>query len=216
VTVRKVLPAAALTLLVCAGVGGIASAGNSDRGVSDYDREGRRVAAIPPNQAQQFGELRRAPRSDDALPASMKQTLAADPTVESRWGANIGLARRAGVKTWLIPGDGVVCAVVGSHIDGTFGLTCAAPDEISRGYLQHTEVDDGGNGVLTGVLPDGVDSVDIVLKDGSSETVKVQHNTYQTAIDDQVKTVEFVDPAGVKRSLPLEWVPPTADPVGQP
>lgn len=159
------------------------------------------VQSVEPVQAREIGELRRGRTSDDALPSEWRDELAQ----AGNWGANPSLSRRTAPGVWIVPGDGFVCVANATPHDGALGLGCATPEDVNRGLLAPSDVDADGNGVLTGVVPDGVDQVTLVDRDGSTRTADVSRNTYRAAIDASLKEVRFTGPDGVVRVLPMGW-----------
>jgi hypothetical protein len=59
--------------------------------------------------------------------------------------------------------------------------------------------------VLTGVVPDGVDRVTLVDRNGSTRQAEVDNNTYRAAIDADLKEVRFRGSDGAERVLPMAW-----------
>jgi hypothetical protein len=109
---------------------------------------------------------------------------------------------------WLIPGDGFVCLATMSPRGGSVAIGCATPAQVEEGLLQPAELNADGAGVLTGVMPDGVDSVTLVDLDGSSRDAAVDHNVYRAAIDADIKEVRWTDALGVERVRPMPWKAP--------
>jgi hypothetical protein len=167
--------------------------------------EAQPVAAVPEEQAAQIDQLDRPRNSDDALPKEWRDKLASGDASDEHWGANPSLARRTAPGTWIVPGDGYVCVANATPGEGALGFGCATPEDVERGLLAPADVDANGNGVLTGVLPDGVDEVTLVNHDGSTRTVAVERNTYRAAIDADLQEVRFTDAHGGVHILPMSW-----------
>jgi hypothetical protein len=163
------------------------------------------VSAVPEEQAREIEQLDRPRNSDDALPKEWRDKLTADDQSDEHWGANPSLARRTAPGTWIVPGDGYVCVANATPGEGALGFGCATPDDVEKGLLAPADIDANGNGVLTGVLPDGVDEVTLVNHDGATRTVAVERNTYRAAIDASLKEVRFTDAGGGVRILPMSW-----------
>ena len=196
----------------CLAAGGVvAGAGAGASGPQDPDEsqpaaaEAAPVSSIQPDQADELAQLRRARSSDDALPPRWGQDLTGDGGDEEHFGANPALSRRTGPGVWLVPGDGFVCVANTTPDDGGMGLGCATPEDVDRGLLAPSDVDANGNGVVTGVVPDGVDRVTLVDRDGSTRTAAVDRNTYRAAIDAKIKEVRFTGADGGVRVLPMAW-----------
>src|SRR3954470_2502224 len=207
----KMMLGAACVLAGVAGGGAIATAGNDGKKPAPLP-EGVAagadpVAAVPEEQADQINQLERPRTSDDAMPSEWREDLTAGPEGDEHFGANPSLARRTGPSTWIVPGDGYVCVANSTPGEGALGFGCATPDDVEKGLLAPSDVDANGNGVLTGVLPDGVSEVTLVDKDGSTRSAEVERNTYRAAIDANLKEVRFTDPNGVQHILPMGWKP---------
>jgi hypothetical protein len=163
------------------------------------------VTQVPEEQAEQIEQLDRPRNSDDALPAEWRQALTSGDESDEHWGANPALSRRTAPGTWILPGDGYVCVANATPGEGALGFGCATPDDVDKGLLAPSDVDANGNGVLTGVLADGVDEVTLIDHDGSTRTVAVERNTYRAAIDANLEEVRFTDAGGEVHVLPMSW-----------
>lgn len=163
------------------------------------------VTSVRPEQAHAIGELRRGRTTDDAIPSTWRQALADGDVANEHWGANPSLSRRTAPGVWIVPGDGHVCVVNATPGDGALGFGCASSGDVERGLLAPSDVDANGNGVLTGVLPDGIEAVTLVDRDGSTRSVGVARNTYRAAIGPDLKEVRFTGPDGARHVLPMGW-----------
>lgn len=195
-----------LLVAACLTGGVVAGAGADVEVVADATPEALSADAPPvdsvdPEQAENIGQLRRARTADDALPPYWRETVAEG----ENWGANPSLARRTGPSVWIVPGDDHVCIANVSSDDGGLGVGCASPEDVERGLLAPSDVDANGNGVVNGVLPDGVGEVTLVNHDGSTRAVPVERNTYRAAIDADLKELRFTTPEGGRRVLPMSW-----------
>jgi hypothetical protein len=193
---------------VCAATGAVtaiaAEAPTAESHVAAADNVPASTVQYP--QWHRFAELRRERSTPDALPTEWQQALADDTAAGFRWGANPKLSRRAAPGVWLVPGNGFVCVAIANLRDGSFGFSCANELELERGLLQPADLDANGTGVVTGVLPDGVESVTLVDRDGSRRDAAVERNVYRAAVDSDLKEVRWTDGAGVERVLPMGWV----------
>jgi hypothetical protein len=199
-------------LAVCA-AGGVIAAGAVTAGADQTPlppselgppvREATPVVEQP--QARRFAELRRSLVADDQIPADYRRRLDEWGNGERRWGANIDLARRVGPGTWLVPGDDFVCVATIAPRDGAVVFSCATPQDVDQGLLQPSSVDADGAGVITGVMSDGVESVTLVDRDGSSREVEVERNVYRAAIDADIQAVRWVDRNGGEHERQMPW-----------
>ena len=197
---------AACAAALAAGGGAAAAAGAGQQPEpkpSLLNREAPAVQSVQAEQAQVVGQLRRSRSSDDDLPAAWAERLTSG---DRAWGANPALARRTAPGVWLVPADGVVCVAFLTR-DQSLGFGCAPPEAVKRGMLAPSEVGDGGFGLLTGVVPDGVEAVNVVDRDGAMRSVNVRRNTYRTPIDTNTAEVRFTDADGAERVLPMTWSP---------
>lgn len=163
------------------------------------------VQSVDPHQARAIRELRRERTASDALPGRWSKTLEEAAEQGQAWGANPDLSRRTGPDVWMVPANGHICLVNPSPGDGSLGFGCASTGDVERGLLAPSDVDAAGKGVLTGVVPDGVASVELVGLDGSVRTVAVDRNTYRAAIDAGLEEVRFTDAGGGEHVLPMRW-----------
>lgn len=165
------------------------------------------VGAVEGEQAAAISELRRARRPDDELPEAWEVAIRESAANGRGWGANPDLARHTAPGAWIVPGREYVCLASSSPRDGSVGFGCASNEDVGRGRLAPSDVDQHGTGVLTGIVPDGVPSVELVDRDGSTRSAPVTRNTYRAPIDADLKEARFRDGGGVGHVLPLEWRP---------
>jgi hypothetical protein len=204
--------AAALAALLAIGAGTV-TASADQTGTTQPEAQAAAGASVAPTtvvqyaESSRFGELRRPRSGDDALPSRWNAQIAADSNRGTRWGADTAESRRAAPQVWLVPGNGFVCVANVSPVDGSLGFGCATPAEVEQGLLQPADLDQNGNGVVTGVMPDGVTSVTLVSNDGSTRAVAVSHNVYQAAIDTRLREVRWTDSAGIGHVRPMAWTP---------
>ena len=204
---KTMLGGACLVAFLAAG-GAIATAGDDVEPAPVPEAQAAEadpVASVPEEQADQIEQLDRPRTSDDALPSEWREQLTTGDESDEHWGANPSLSRRTAPGTWILPGDGYVCVANATPGEGALGFGCATPEDVEKGLLAPADVDANGNGVLTGVLPDGVNDVTLVNQDGSTRTVAVERNTYRAAIDADLKEVRFTDAEGGVHILPMSW-----------
>lgn len=206
---RKILLAGACALACATGGGAIAIAGDEGAEPAPVPEaeaaEAQPVTEVPAEQAEQIAQLDREQTADDSLPPTWEEELTEGDDADELWGANPDLARRTGPGVWVMPADGYVCLANTTPGEGNLGFSCATPDDVERGLLAPTDVDANGNGIVTGVLPDGVAEVTLVDKDGTTRTAPVERNTYRAAIDANLKEVRFTDTHGGQHVLPMAW-----------
>jgi hypothetical protein len=186
----------------------VAGAGESTEAPAEIElADAPTVDAVEPEQSAEINELGRAERPDDELPERWEQAIDEAGEEGLDWGANPDLSRHTAPGVWIMPADGHVCLASSSPTDGSVGFGCASNEDAERGRLAPSDVDENGNGVLTGIVPDGVASVELVDVDGSTRTAEVDSNTYRAAIDANLKEVRFTDADGARHVLPMEWKP---------
>jgi hypothetical protein len=108
---------------------------------------------------------------------------------------------------WLVPGDGFVCVAYLSAAAGSLAFSCATPAQVDEGLLQPATLNRDGVGVVTGVMPDGVNSVTLVDRDGSHRDMAVDGNVYRAAIDANLQEVRWTDAGGAGHVRPMAWIP---------
>jgi hypothetical protein len=207
---RRILIALACVCAMVVAGGAIATAGDDpapDPVPESQDAAADPVTTVQSDQAGEIRQLRRDRTADDAMPAQWDHEITEGEGKDQTWGANPDLSRRTAPGTWIVPGDGYVCVANSTPGESALGLGCATPEDVERGLLAPADVDENGNGVLTGVLPDGVSEVTLVDKDGSTRTAPVERNTYRVAIDANIKEVRFTDAKGGEHVLPMGWKP---------
>ena len=208
---RKIMLSGACLAACLAGGGAIAAAGDEDAAPPPTPEvtaaHAEPVTVVEPEQAEQLRQLERPRNSDDAMPAEWRESLTEGENADDRWGANPSLARRTAPGTWIVPGDGHVCVANTTPGEGALGFGCATTEDVERGLLAPADIDKDGNGVLTGVLPDGVSEVTLVNKDGATRDVPVERNTYRAAIDANLEEVRFTDAKGGEHVLPMAFRP---------
>lgn len=208
---KKMLLTGAFMVACLTGGGAIATAGDDGAAPAPVpeakEAQAEPVTTVPDEQAEQIEQLDRAQTSDDALPDRWEDKLTEGDQADELWGANPELSRRTAPGVWVMPGDGYVCLANTTPGEGNLGFSCATPEDVERGLLAPADVDADGNGVLTGVVPDGVAEVTVVDKDGGTRSVPVERNTYRVAIDANLKEVRFQDAHGGEHVLPLGWRP---------
>jgi hypothetical protein len=161
-------------------------------------REGVLVLADTlPELRDAYSAFRRERRRDDVLPAGTTDAFPAFG--EPRFGLNADLSRlvRAadGTTAHLVPGEGVLAvidrgggAVAGLHqaLDGTSVGTRFR----GTGRLQ-----------VLGLLPDGVDQVAVIRRNGAAITVPVPDHLYavdvQATVPDELGWAKNLRPAGL-------------------
>lgn len=147
---------------------------------------------VPRAIATSFGVFREAPTAADAVGADLASRL-------RTLGANPSLARvvhrsvDARASTYVVPArDGMLCV-----LDGTASGGClTAEHAIERGTVGTDECprdlpDDFVN--VHGLVPDGVESVDLRFFDGRIETEKVHSNLWSVDVprDDRPEVVSW-------------------------
>jgi hypothetical protein len=169
------------------------------------------VGAADSAQVAQLAVLRRAGRSEDAVPESVRATIAngLGPDV----GANPGLARRAlrtalGEDLYVVPGRGWVCLVSSGGPAG-----CTPTDQIAQGYAVTLQRVPSGIR-LGGLVPDGVSTVTIRGAAGESATATADGNAWRADVAFEPASVAWTR-AGTSGevSVPVYAPPPapTAD-----
>ncbi|MCW2985690.1 MAG: hypothetical protein JWR63_3260, partial [Conexibacter sp.] len=120
-----------------------------------------------------YGRLRQDPTSEDRDNAAVRAYAAKARTFGLDAGAARVLTHRDGKRLWLIPGNGFVC--LGLQTLGTpeLGATCNTEAAALREGLQN-----GDGEAIYGVLPDGIDRIEVTDDNGFRHVEPVDHNAY--------------------------------------
>jgi hypothetical protein len=154
--------------------------------------------APDPTDLAMLGILRRPQQPGDALPTEADRTQ--DPVARST-GENPALARKVSFgaigDAWVIPADGGVCLQ-------SQGAGCNTDADGHPPYIQTLgyRASDPGIYHVTGLVPDGVSSVDLHLTDGTVDTVTVQQNVYMANISSAITSTTFTLSDGSVVTLP--------------
>ena len=199
-----------LALLVAAGATGAAvvdaspsdhRAGSGRGGFSQ--RQAAPVDRVPDRQTTRFAQLRRGRNGDDPLPAPVREQVAGDPDLATQWGINANLSRRTSRGGWLVPGDGALCAVQANAGDGSYGLVCNTEERVLDMGLVAWDFQRGAaSGLVSGVVPDGVEEVTLVDRSGGSRTIPVRGNSFDVAFDGTTDRLTFTGRDGQLKSQP--------------
>jgi hypothetical protein len=154
--------------------------------------------APDPTDLAMLGILRRPQQPGDALPMEPNRTQ--DPIARST-GANPALAREVSFgalgDAWVIPADGGVCLQ-------SQGGGCDTDVDGHPPYIQTLGGGINHPGVynITGLVPDGVSSVDLHLANGTVDTVQVDQNVYMVNVTASITSTTFTLANGTTVTLP--------------
>jgi hypothetical protein len=163
--------------------GGVAALANGGGG-------GASSAAAGPTPSS----LNRALDARDALSPKLVATLNSGVQRGGASGVDFAQARQVSRGVWLVAGGGNVCMHVGTRTGGAAG--CAKAADVAQGGPAITGQFKGSAPSTTGVVPDGVDKVNVEFADGSSQTVPVIGNTYHVSHGAPASGVSFNGPQG--------------------
>lgn len=162
--------------------------GGAGPGLPKFEQPPTALEATTPEQERPFAALRREQQAADRLPEASRRVVSRGP--ESDFGANPDLVRAVGDpdasrRGFLLPGRGVLCLA-----DDAGTVTCNATEDAAAGQLalsfEHPEGSE-----LIGVVPDGVQTVDVSLDSGRVKTVAVTENGYQAVLDEPLIGVSY-------------------------
>jgi hypothetical protein len=200
--------AAAVLVALCGGSAALADVTGAFNSAQPTSPNGDQVAALAPGPDQidyaMLSILRRPQQPGDALPTEPNRDQ--DPIARST-GENPALARKVSFGSlgdaWVIPADGGVCL----QSDG------GGCDNDYDGHPPYIQLLGGGidhPGVyhITGLVPDGVNTVQLHLADGTTDTVTVNENVYMANITVGITSTTFSLPDGTAVTLG-ENGPPT-------
>lgn len=185
---RLLWSAAVMALLAGSSVAGIAASG-AGAGVA---------TAIPQVDVQALGVLDRPRTQADVIPAGVA------PSFSAASGANVDLSRKVETpngNAWLVPGTSSLCLVA----DG--GAVCAPAESAAEGDLAQEGGIGGAESVkpseinsaakeVSGVVPNGVETVTVHLVSGGTSTLTVHENVYMGTVGGAISEVTFTGPNG--------------------
>jgi hypothetical protein len=109
-----------------------------------------------------------------------------------RRGLNSALARRAVTQigdVWVVPGNGYLALVVAG------GVGCTETGVVAeKGTMVWTS--DDGQGIVHGLVPDGVTEVTLVDSRNAAASVLVRDNVYGARLAAPFQALQFNGPAG--------------------
>lgn len=198
---RSVVLAGACSLAVAVAV--VAGAGSAGQPAGAAEVAVPLATTVDPADAQTFAVLDRAVSMQDAVPAVEDDGLTGGSFTQD-FGANLGLARAvAGLPAgaaWVVPGNGSVCLIADASYGSTAapdgGAMCSADATAAGGYLEFTTGHMGTDSSVAGLVPNGVDAVQIQLADGSQQSVAVHDNVYLASLSEDLVAVSFTLPDG--------------------
>jgi hypothetical protein len=151
-----------------------------------------KVDAISAEQAASFAVLRRGQVEDDRLPHDRGIQLDSG-VMGQRRGLNSALARRAVTQigdVWVVLGSGYLALVI---VAG--GAVCTEIEfVVEKGTVTWTSHD--GDGIVHGLVPDGVTEVTLIDSDDASVSVLVTDNVYGARLAGCLSSLRFTGPAG--------------------
>jgi hypothetical protein len=147
------------------------------------------IDVVSVDQAANFSILRRARVADDQLPAGF---VGFGGGRMGQLGLNPALSRRATTglgDVWVVPGNGWLA------LQGGGGTANPTESVAHRGMIMWT-ASQAGNGVVHGLMPDGVSEVALSDWTEASFTVQVIENVFGASLDGYFRSLSFVGPQG--------------------
>jgi thiol-disulfide isomerase/thioredoxin len=151
------------------------------------------IRTVPARLASAFAVFRRPRTAADALPAALIVSLTRGPSADA--GINPNLARRVGPAenpAYLIPGRGGV----GLYFAAGGGTYLPDRDAIDGELLSEAFRPPATSENVTGVVPDGVDTVTFKLANGRTQATPVHDNLYHALLSRHATTMTFTGPNG--------------------
>lgn len=153
------------------------------------------TAGVDAHLASQLSVLRDQPPA--TLPASIRTIITDD--LANRAGANPDLARRVDTTTgplYIVPGNASLCQIsqagIGCGDSADFGKDPRA--FALSGFSRATN--DPGTITISGIVPDRVSGLDVVLEDGTTQPVTIAHNAYSATIPDSYSKLIYREADG--------------------
>jgi hypothetical protein len=168
----RLIAAFALTALALATTAMLSRAGVSDAETG--------TTATRADVSGEFGVLRRAPRSGDAMPPAVRRMF---ETMAASEGLDLDAARAAMPggrgNIWVLPGKDKVCLAIPDPVDG-FGVNCRDAASVAAGELWVGLVglpgQQAGDARVAVLVPDGTDTVTTVERSGDRTALQVSGN----------------------------------------
>jgi hypothetical protein len=150
-----------------------------------------KIETISVEQAASFALLRRGQIESDRLPEDRGDRLDEGPMGQRR-GLNSALARRAATQigdVWIVPGNGYLALVVAG------GAVCTETGfVVTQGTMSWTS--HNGQGIVHGLVPDGVTEVMLLDSKDASVSMLVKDNVYRAKLAAPFQALQFTGPAG--------------------
>jgi hypothetical protein len=199
-TMRHQMIKGAAAVAVAAALAGAAVAATTDPPAPPppavpHEHDAGQIGAADSAQVALLGVLRRGAEPSDALSGSARTHVAAGATPDL--GANASLARRAlttslGEELYVVPARGWVCLT-----SSTATGVCSPTDRIAEGYAVGLEQIPSGFR-LSGLVPDGVASVEVRGAGGATATSEVSDNAWRADVGFLPTAVAWTGSAGEK------------------
>jgi hypothetical protein len=116
------------------------------------------------------------------LPAVIVKSIEQPGSGLGRFGlhANEAVFTGGTYPTWVVPGAGHVCLVVGSiETRGVPGASCASTAQAEAGELTMLTETDAGAPIVLGLAPNTNKSITVTNTDGATHSVPVTNNVYE-------------------------------------
>jgi hypothetical protein len=120
-----------------------------------------------------YGRLREAPTVEDRDNATVRRYARSATTFGLDADAARVLTHIDGKRLWLIPGNGYACLLIEAPGADELGGTCNTEAVALRDGLQQNDDD-----TIYGILPDGIDRIEVTDDDGFRHVEPVDHNAY--------------------------------------
>jgi hypothetical protein len=151
------------------------------------------VGAVPPDVRHAFGTFRAGRIAQDDLGSASRGL--SDTFLVHEDGLAIAEARSAaapaGARAWVAPSEKGLCLLILPKGAVGVGGACSTYAEAVDGTMVVTSSAERDSVEVYGVVPDGVPSVELVLDDGSTRTIRVERNTYGASADQPTAAIEF-------------------------
>jgi hypothetical protein len=116
------------------------------------------------------------------LPAGIVKSIEQPGSGLARFGlhANEAVFTGGTYPTWVVPGTGFVCLVVGTiETRGLPGASCASAAQAEAGELTMLTETDAGAPIVLGLAPNTNKSITVTDTDGAAHSVPVTNNIYE-------------------------------------
>jgi hypothetical protein len=154
------------------------------------------ITTVEPAAEAAMEALEQVRTAADALPADVAEHY----DQRAPFGANPGLSRRLIANTtnsvYVVPADDRLCVAL--TIGQGAGMTCPLTSEVADGLAGPATASLDGDIAIFGLVPDGVESIDVNTGETDTTQVETTDNAYYTVLPQGavLRSVSYTGPSG--------------------